>query len=213
MWESRLHLAKKSTEIELAARSAILMDAEPARRSPMDAEPARRSLMDAEWRRANRPNHLLRFVADWPKQESGGAVGSPCSFIFLSFPQGKALRGCCKDQRSLHIIPSCELLYRQVIPGVRCKPFFDVDQLSEASKSTALKTVWRCLKPQNVTVDFPHAFIRDHTPMCPRFLKTCSHCISHDLTSIGEFAIDLICRLVIYCDSPDIGDIDMTKPL
>ena len=95
--------------------------------------------------------------ADWPKQESGGAVGSPCSFIFLSFPQGKALRGCCKDQRSLHIIPSCELLYRQVIPGVRCKPFFDVDQLSEASKSTALKTVWRCLKPQNVTVDFPHA--------------------------------------------------------
>ena len=60
-------------------------------------------------------------------------------------------------------------------------------------------------------MDFPHAFIRDHAPMCPRFLKTCSHCISHDLTSIGEFAIDLICRLVIYCDSPDIG-FDMTKP-
>ena len=52
MWESRLHLAKKSTEIELAARSAILMDAEPARPP-----------MDAEWRRATRPNHLFGCVA------------------------------------------------------------------------------------------------------------------------------------------------------
>ena len=86
MWESRLHLANKSTEIELAARSAILMD----------AEPARRSLMDAEWRRANRPNHLLRFVADWLKQESGGAVSSPCSFNFHPFPQGKALKSVAK---------------------------------------------------------------------------------------------------------------------
>ena len=51
--ESRLHLA--STEIELAARPALLMNAEPALRS---------ILMDAGWRRANHPHHLLKFVAD-----------------------------------------------------------------------------------------------------------------------------------------------------